>query len=98
MAKTRHIPERSCVACGQKFPKQQLVRVVRTPDGTVMVDRGGKAAGRGAYLCWSDECWKRGVEKGRLEHSLKLDISSHDRAQLMAFYGEASTGLPTKER
>ena len=98
MAKTRHAPERSCVACGLKLPKQQLVRVVRTPNGMVMVDRGGKAAGRGAYLCWSAPCWRRGVEKGGLDHSLKLEISARDRAQLLAFYSEATTGLPTEER
>ena len=90
MAKSRHSPERSCVACGQKLPKQQLVRVIRTPQGDVMVDRGGKADGRGAYLCWAAPCWKRGVEKGGLEHSLKLEISALDRAKLLAFYSEAS--------
>ncbi len=48
--KTRKIPYRTCVVTKEKLPKQELIRVVRTPDGTVIVDTTGKANGRGAYL------------------------------------------------
>lgn len=48
--KTRKIPMRSCVVTHEKLPKQELVRVVRTPEGNVIVDVTGKANGRGAYL------------------------------------------------
>ena len=48
--KIRKIPMRSCVVTHEKLPKQELVRVVRTPEGTVIVDVTGKANGRGAYL------------------------------------------------
>ncbi len=95
MAKERHIPERSCVACGRKRPKQELARIVRTTEGTVMVDRTGKTAGRGAYLCWSSSCWQRGMLKGKLERSLKSALSAQDQAQLLAFYQEAAPGAVT---
>ena len=94
MAK-RHIPERSCVACGQKSPKRGLVRIVRTPQGAVMVDRTGKSAGRGAYLCWSSGCWERGMGKGRLERSLNTTFSAEDREQLWTFFRESAAGIPS---
>lgn len=88
MVKTRHIPERSCVACRQKLPKRDLVRIVRTSQGAVKVDRSGKESGRGAYLCGARDCWQRGVAKGALERSLKVSLSPEDRSQLTAFYAQ----------
>lgn len=92
----RHIPERSCVACGQKSPKRGLVRIVRTPQGAVMVDRTGKSAGRGAYLCWTSTCWERGMGKGRLERSLNAAFSAQDREQLWAFFLESADSIPSE--
>ena len=91
MANVRHIPERSCVACGKKLAKRELIRVVRTPKGRVDVDLSGKAAGRGAYLCRSLACWQRGLEKGGLERGLKLTIPVQDRAELLTRYPETAT-------
>ena len=48
--KTKKIPMRSCVVTKEKYPKMQLVRIVRTPENEVIVDLTGKANGRGAYL------------------------------------------------
>lgn len=48
--KTKKIPMRSCVVTKEKYPKMELVRVVRTPEDDVIVDLTGKANGRGAYL------------------------------------------------
>ena len=66
--KARKVPERMCISCRQMKPKKSLIRVVRSPDGTVSVDAGGKASGRGAYVCAAYECVnnaekRRGVEK-----------------------------------
>jgi len=72
-----------------------MVRIVRTPQGAVKVDRNGKEAGRGAYLCGSRECWQQGIDKGALERSLKVPISAEDRAQLIAFYTNAAPGSIT---
>ena len=92
MAKTRHIPERRCVACGQRFPKLDLIRVVRTPQGTVTVDLTSKSAGRGAYICGNSDCWQRGLTKGNLERSLTVTLSAQDRDQILSFYRENIAG------
>jgi predicted RNA-binding protein YlxR (DUF448 family) len=49
--KQRKIPLRKCVITNEQFPKQELIRVVRDPEGQVSVDLTGKKNGRGAYLC-----------------------------------------------
>ena len=90
----RHVPQRSCVACGKKLSKRHLVRIVRTPGGAVTVDPTGKAAGRGAYLCWSSDCWTRGASKGGLERGLKVGLSAKDKASLLAYYESAVPGSP----
>jgi predicted RNA-binding protein YlxR (DUF448 family) len=86
LADRRHIPERKCVACGQRFPKQALIRVVRTPEGAVLVDQAGKRPGRGAYVCRSAACWQRGVPKTSIERSLNITMSPESQAQLLTFY------------
>ncbi|HEU5298610.1 MAG TPA: YlxR family protein [bacterium] len=75
MAKVRKIPQRSCVACGRARPKRELIRVVRTPAGTVQVDLTGKVSGRGAYVCPEAPCIERGVRGGRLPHALEAPVS-----------------------
>ena len=89
MAKPRHVPERKCVACGQRFAKRGLHRVVRTPDGLVSVDPSGKLAGRGAYLCGSPNCWERGVSKAALDRSLGVSLSDENRNDIMFYYQQA---------
>ena len=83
-AKVKHIPTRTCVACGRAAAKRDLVRVVRTPEGDVLVDTAGKLSGRGAYLCSDPACLRLGVEKGRLARALKTTLSSGQRDALIA--------------
>jgi predicted RNA-binding protein YlxR (DUF448 family) len=84
----KHVPERTCVVCRQKKPKRDLTRIIRTAHGAVVIDLGGKKAGRGAYLCATRACWDSGLKSGRIGRALKTQISSDDRAQLVA-YGES---------
>ena len=101
MSKIRHIPTRSCVSCGLKLPKGQLVRMFRTHEGPLRVDSAGKATGRGAYLCGSASCWERGVSKGVLERGLRSALSAADKEYLRSFYQnhvkEDLVGLPAGE-
>lgn len=83
MVRQRHVPLRRCVACGTQRPKKELVHIVRTLHGEVVVDLGEKAAGRGAYLCYSAACWDKGFKRNRLEHSLKTQISAQNRQRLL---------------
>ena len=48
--KPKKIPMRTCVITHEKYPKKELIRIVRTPEGKVEIDLTGKANGRGAYL------------------------------------------------
>lgn len=58
-------PIRTCIACRKEFEKDKLVRIVRTPEGNYIVDKTGKANGRGAYICGSEDCVKK-LKKNRL--------------------------------
>lgn len=75
-------PVRTCVACRTAAPKAQLVRLVRTGDGKVVVNEGGKEAGRGAYLCASHACWVEALNKGKLEHALRTRLDKEARERL----------------
>ena len=77
MPRKRHTPERTCVACGSKRPKRELVRVASSPQGEVSVDLTGKAPGRGAYVC-GPQCWETALGRGRLARSLGRSLSRED--------------------
>lgn len=68
-------PIRMCVGCRQNLPKKQLVRVVRSPEGDISVDTGGKKSGRGAYICRNEACLKRAEKTRALQRALECDIS-----------------------
>ena len=72
--KTRKIPERHCLGCNQPFPKKDLLRVVRAPDGTVSLDFVGKKPGRGAYLCKSLACFRKARKARRIGSALEVEI------------------------
>ncbi len=75
MLKQRKIPMRMCVGCRQMFPKKELMRVVKSPEGQISFDRVGKAPGRGAYLCRSVECLNKAQKIHALERQLECQIS-----------------------
>ena len=77
LPRKRHIPERTCVACGGKRPKAELVRIARSPQGPVSVDFAGKAPGRGAYVC-GPGCLETALGRGRLARSLGQSLSTTD--------------------
>ena len=86
----KHVPQRTCVACRTVRSKRELVRVVRTSEGAVMVDETGKRNGRGAYLCRQRGCWETALERGQLERALKVTLDAETKAQLR----EYAAGLP----
>ncbi len=71
----KKVPTRRCLGCGEHFPKGELSRVVRVPSGEIRLDRTGKLAGRGAYLCQRAECLRRARKARRLEQALASPIS-----------------------
>ena len=70
----KKIPVRRCVGCGEHFPKAELVRVLRTPEGEVVLDLVGKKSGRGAYICKNATCFKKARKSKRLDTSLECTI------------------------
>lgn len=67
-------PLRQCVGCGEMKPKMTLVRIVKTPEGKIELDRSGRSNGRGAYICHNAECYKRAVKARRFEKSFSAPI------------------------
>lgn len=78
----QHIPRRACVACQTVRAKRDMVRIVRTPEGAVVVDETGKLNGRGAYLCRQRDCWDVALAKHRVERALKVSLNAKTRARL----------------
>ena len=70
----KKVPVRRCVGCGEHFPKAELVRVLRTPEGDVVLDLTGKKSGRGAYICKKAACFKKARKSKRIETSLECAI------------------------
>lgn len=71
----RKVPTRRCTGCGEHFPKNTLIRVLRTPEGEIVLDLTGKKNGRGAYICKSAACFKKAKKSRRIETSLGVAIS-----------------------
>jgi predicted RNA-binding protein YlxR (DUF448 family) len=73
--KTRKVPMRTCVACQAKRPKRELVRVVRTPEHTLVLDHKGKVSGRGAYVCGTRACVEQAIKTKRLDRALEVALT-----------------------
>ena len=80
MAKARHTPVRTCVACRQEAGKRELVRIVRRPDGSVELDRSGRLSGRGAYIHPAATC----VEVARKRRALDRALGAPVRPEVWA--------------
>ena len=72
--KVKKQPERRCTGCGEHFPKKELIRVVRTPEGNIELDAVGKKSGRGVYVCKKLECFKKARKAKRFESALECAI------------------------
>lgn len=79
--KTKHIPLRTCVACGKIRPQREMVRLVYSGE-TVLIDTGKKKSGRGAYLCLEEKCRQIGLKGNRLERTLRASLTPEDRIRL----------------
>ncbi len=75
MGQTRKVPMRKCVGCQEMKNKREMIRVLHTPEDELVIDTTGRKNGRGAYLCFSRECFEKAVKNKGLERSLKMNIS-----------------------
>lgn len=70
----RKIPMRMCAGCCARKPKNELIRVVRTPEGEIVIDATGKKNGRGTYLCRDVQCLNRATKARRLENAFEMQV------------------------
>ena len=70
----KKIPMRRCLATNESFPKKELLRIVRTPEGEVKVDLTGKLNGKGAYLSRSNEALDIAKKKKVLSRALEVEV------------------------
>ena len=79
----KKIPQRQCMGCRERKNKRDMIRVVRSPEGNVSLDFGGKMNGRGAYICPQLDCLKKAIRSKALDRSLEVTIPEevYDRLQ-----------------
>ncbi len=80
----KKIPLRQCLGCREMFPKRELIRVVRSPEGEISLDPLGKKPGRGAYICRSPECLKKARKAKALERAFACAVGEQVYAALEA--------------
>ena len=70
----KNTPQRMCIVCREMKDKRDLIRVVRSKEGEVTIDLTGKANGRGAYICKSEECLNQSKKRKSFERAFGTDI------------------------
>ena len=87
----KKLPMRQCVGCREMKDKKELLRVVRTPEGEILLDGRGKASGRGAYVCPDVACLKKARKSRALERALDTAIPEavYDALEAQMEGGEA---------
>lgn len=88
MNKPKKIPLRKCVATNNQFPKKEMFRIVRTPEGEIKVDLTGKLNGHGAYLSKSMEAIELSRKKKILDKYLEASVSDEVYDELIKLLGE----------
>ncbi|MFM9413185.1 RNase P modulator RnpM [Peptococcus simiae] len=81
---TKKVPERTCLSCGEKLPKRELIRIVRDSKGAFHLDPSGKMPGRGAYLCGREICSLDKSFRKRLQASFKTSVTDEAFEALLA--------------
>jgi len=90
--KPKKIPMRMCVGCREMKEKRELIRVVRSPEGTLSLDPVGKKPGRGAYVCRKAECLRRAIRQHQLERQLEVGMTEEVAEALNAEMARLTAG------
>ena len=70
----KKIPLRQCIGCGESREKNNLIRIIKTPEGLIELDKTGKKNGRGAYLCASQDCLNKVMKTKGLDRAFKMTV------------------------
>lgn len=81
--KQRKVPLRKCTGCQEMKNKKELIRIVRSDEGTFSLDTTGKKAGRGAYVCANEDCLAKAQKSRGLERSFKAPVPKDVYEQLV---------------
>lgn len=88
----RKIPQRQCVGCREMKDKNTLIRILKTASEDIEIDTSGRKNGRGAYICFSNDCLDKAIKTKGLERSLKAtipeDVYSRLREEMAALESE----------
>ncbi len=74
----KKIPMRTCIGCGACREKRQLIRIVRTEEGQILTDPGGRQNGRGAYLCPDPACLDKAFQRKSLARAFKMQVPAEE--------------------
>lgn len=74
MIKKKKVPIRMCCGCGENFPKRDLIRIVKSPEGEISLDKTGKKSGRGAYICPKVDCLTKAQKNRRIDRVFSCQI------------------------
>ena len=72
--KTKKIPMRMCIGCREMKPKKELLRIVKTAENEIKLDKTGKLNGRGAYVCKNAECFKKIRKQNAVSHTFSMSV------------------------
>ena len=72
----KKIPMRQCIGCSEMKEKKELIRIIKTPEGELVLDQTGRQNGRGAYICNKKECLAKARKSKGLERSFKQSINA----------------------
>lgn len=72
----KSLPQRTCIGCNSKKNKNELIRIVKDKEGNISIDKTGKAAGRGAYICDNIECLERAKKTKKIDKAFEMKINN----------------------
>ena len=81
-------PLRKCIGCNEMKEKSALIRIIRTAEGNILLDKTGRMNGRGAYVCPKDACLEMAVKNGGLSRSFKMKTDPSILELLRKEFGE----------
>ena len=79
---TKKVPLRQCIGCGEMKNKKEMIRILKTETGEIVLDATGRKNGRGAYLCPNMDCFQKAVKGKGIERSFKIPVPKEVYAAL----------------
>jgi len=87
-----------CIGCREKKLKKELIRIVKAPDGSLMLDEKGKASGRGAYICPCRSCMEKALKIKAIERNLEVIPSEEIKAALVERISEIEKSINNSDK